>query len=329
MSSLVSTAQNEPVHNLVFEGAGIRGIAYAGAISELENRKLLAGVKRIGGTSAGAITALTLTLGYTADEITALIGSTSFQKFNDGKFFFPGGLNRLRTYYGWYRGQRFEQWLEKLIAAKTGDAHITFEQLHRQGYKDLYVTGTSLNQQKLIVFSYETYPHMQVKDAVRISMSIPLYFEAVFMDTAGHIIPHPKNTSGLDVMVDGGLIANFPIRLFDSTRYMTDAARNLFAVNPYTRGFRVDSDPQIANDTSGKGLADRPIANLKNYITAFYTLIIENLNRQTLTADDWKRTLSISDGGLSPRIRKLSPAEIQTLLENGRRAVNKMIDDGW
>ncbi len=206
-------AQTNKIDNIVFEGAGIRGIAYVGAINELEQKGLLKNVKRVGGTSAGAITALLLTLNYSSGEIATIINSTSFKKFNDGRFLVFGGLNRLRKYYGWYRGKRFEEWLSQLIAAKTGNAEITFSALHQKGNKDLYVTGTCLNKQKLIVFSYENYPQMKVKDAVRISMSIPFYFEAVFIDSTGNIISHPKNKKGLDTMLDGGFVANSPIKI--------------------------------------------------------------------------------------------------------------------
>jgi len=295
----VSAAQTgTPIHNLVFEGAGIRGIAYAGAINELEAQNLLSHIQRVGGTSAGAITALLLSLGYTADEITRTVNTTSFKKFNDGRYFFLGGINRMQQYYGWYRGQRFEKWLSQLIAAKTGNADITFRQLHQQGYKDLYVTATNLTKQQLVILSFEAFPHMKVKDAVRISMSIPLYFEAVFMDSTGKIYHHPKNKTGLDIMVDGGIAGNFPIHIFDSTKYIYPEQSNGFMYNPQTVGFRIDSKDQIQKDSSHKELAAIPVRNLRQYITAFYTIVIENLNRQTLTNEDWKRTISISDGSI-------------------------------
>ncbi|MBQ0128550.1 MAG: patatin-like phospholipase family protein, partial [bacterium] len=40
--------------NLVFEGGGVRGIAYAGALEVLEEEKILRKIKRVAGTSAGA-----------------------------------------------------------------------------------------------------------------------------------------------------------------------------------------------------------------------------------------------------------------------------------
>src|SRR5258706_9494876 len=258
---LLLTAQTKPViKNLVFEGAGIRGIAYCGAINEMELAGMLQPVEKVGGTSAGAIVALTICLGYTGQEIQEIVAGTDFKKFNDGRYFFAGGINRINKYFGWYRGTKVENWLEKIIDKKTGKADITFEELHQKGFKDLYITGTCLNKQKLIIFSYETYPKMKVKDAVRISMSIPLYFEPVFIDPDGKVIHHPKHTAELDIMVDGGLTGNFPIRIFDTGAHFNFA----------TLGFRIDSDEQIKNDRESKNIAPMPIGNLKQYLNAFY-----------------------------------------------------------
>ncbi len=62
------------------------------------------------------------------------------------------------------------------------------------------------------------------------------------------------------------------------------------------------------------------VTNFNEYMAAFYNLILENLNRQTLTAEDWKRTVTISDGAIGPRIRKLKKEEVERLVENGKAA---------
>ena len=49
--------------NLVFEGGGVKGIAYAGAIGVLERKGILKDIRRAGGASAGAITAALLAAG--------------------------------------------------------------------------------------------------------------------------------------------------------------------------------------------------------------------------------------------------------------------------
>ncbi|HEV8286529.1 MAG TPA: patatin-like phospholipase family protein [Chitinophagaceae bacterium] len=312
--SQIPAQTNSEIRNLVFEGAGIRGIAYCGAIQELESRNLVSNIERVSGTSAGAIVALMVALGYSGKEIEELIAKTNFKNFNDGRYIFIGGINRLNKYFGWYRGKTIEAWLEKIIEQKTNNADISFQELHQKGFKDLYITGTCLNKQKLIVFSYQSYPNMKVKDAVRISTSIPLYFEAIFINANGGIIHHPKQKQELDVMVDGGFTGNFPIHIFDTMNKQA------------TIGFRIDSDDQITNDKQEKDIAGMPIGNLKQYLNAFYNIVIEDLNRQQLTKEDWQRTVSISDGSIGPRIRKLSQKEINILIENGRMAMKNYLN---
>ena len=297
------------VKNLVFEGAGIRGIAYCGAIQEMETMNMMGNIEKVGGTSSGAIVALTISLGYSGKEIENIISTTKFKKFNDGSFFFIGGINRLNKYYGWYKGKKMGKCLGKIIEQKTGNPDITFEELYQKGFKDLYITGTSLKKQKAIIFSRETFPKMKVRDAVRISSSIPLYFEPIFIDSTGTLIYHPKQTHGLDVLIDGGIVENFPIHMFDKETPDTN-----------TIGFRLDHDPQIESDKQTKELAEMEIGNLNEYFRAFYSIVIENLNRQNLTNIDWQRTISISDGNVEPRVRKLLKEEIDILIGNGRKA---------
>ena len=302
--------------NIVFEGAGVRGIAYVGAIKEMESRNMLSSISKTGGTSAGAIAALTLALGYNPNEIEHIIYDTKIQRFNDGRFFFAGGIARINKNYGWYRGDAFTRWLEKIIEGKTGNPNITFRELHERNFRDLYVTGTSLNHQKLIVFSYENYPHMKVKDAVRISMSIPLWFEAVTIDSIGRVVNKRTNPKYFDIMVDGGLTGEFPIFMFDSL-----AKDNNRIANIKTIGCRIDAPDQIVFDQTQSGLAPFEIKKFRNYIGAFYSYVIESMNRSQLTSADWQRSVSISSGNIGPKIRRLSIAEKNMLIKNGQEAM--------
>ena len=84
------------IKNLVFEAAGIRGIAYCGAIQEMESKNVMHNIERVGGTSSGAIMALAVSLGYSGKEVEYLIGQTNFKKFNDGKYWVFGGVNRVK-----------------------------------------------------------------------------------------------------------------------------------------------------------------------------------------------------------------------------------------
>ncbi|PRY07383.1 NTE family protein [Pontibacter ummariensis] len=324
-------------YNLALEGGGIRGIAYGGALKELEEHHILQGVKRVAGTSAGAIQAALLAVGYSPDEITEITFKTPIQQFNDGRFIFFGGTNRLFKQYGWYRGDKFTEWLGEQLQAKTGRADITFAELHQlsgqESFRDLYVTGTNLTDQCTVVFSHETYPDMQVKHAVRISMSVPLYFRAVLLDQKGRVVSKAQKGQEVDVLVDGGILANFPLDVFDKEAYLQksqpqpdnyDAAGRFH--NPQTLGLRLDRDEQIAYDLNQAGLAPYRIEKFGDYMGAFYTIMKENLNRQGLTSQDWARTISVSTAGYSPRVRKLSEEDKVVLLKSGQRGVQAFLN---
>jgi NTE family protein len=302
------------IENLVFEGAGIRGVAYGGVIGELEKAGLMQGVVRVAGTSAGAITAMMLALGYNSAEITAIISETKFQRFNDGQYAFFGGLHRLKNHYGWYKADAFDKWLEGIIAAKTGDPEISFSQLKARCYKELVVTGTCLNRQKLIWFSAQTYPHMKVRDAVRASLSIPFYYEALFIDSMGKT--YKKYAPGLDIIVDGGITGNFPIYLFDSV--IVDPNGNVTRIpNIKTLGIRIDSEGQIGNDSASGGLESVEILDLSDYLQAMYIFTIESLNRQSLVMADWERTISVSSMEIGPKVKRLSDHDKGKLVSSG------------
>jgi len=321
--------------NLVLEGGGIRGIAYGGALQELESRGVLAGIERVGGTSAGAIQAALLAVGYSPDEIVAVVNATPVQRLNDGRFIFFGGTHRLVKQYGWYRGDEFSRYLSELVARKTQRPNLTLGELHTLAqaqpgrYRDLYTTGTNLTTQRTQVFSYETTPTMRVADAVRISMSIPLYFRAVLLDGQNHVVTGvPAPGQPVQVLVDGGLLANYPIDLFDKPRYLPvghpaptpDARGNVY--NPETLGLRLDRAEQIAYDTTATGrqqLAPYPVNDFNTYVGALYTVALENLN--PVAPADWQRTISINFLGFSPKIKRISAAQKQQLMASGRAGV--------
>ncbi|HEX8428149.1 patatin-like phospholipase family protein [Hymenobacter sp.] len=336
----VGWAQSPVYRNLVMEGGGIRGIAYGGALAELEKQGVLAGIRRVGGTSAGAIQAALLAVGYSPAEIVEVVNNTPVQRLNDGRLIFFGGSTRLVKQYGWYRGDQFTKYLSELVVRKTGNPDLTLGQLHALAqqqpthYRDLYTTGTNLTTQRTQIFSHETFPDMRVADAVRISMSIPLYFRAVLLDKQGHVVRQPAKGQEVEVLVDGGLLANYPINLFDHPRYRTLQTSGLPAAsppvttsttsffNPETLGLRLDRAEQLPYDAQPGGrqqLAPYAIHDFGSYMGALYTVAIENLNASH--PEDWPRTVSISTLGFNPKIRRVSDAQKQQLMDSGREGV--------
>jgi NTE family protein len=333
-----STAQT--IDNLVFEGAGIRGIAYCGALMELEEQGYLASVTRVAGTSSGAITASLLSVGYTPQEIYDIIGETNFGKFNDGGGIFIGGFHRLKKKLGYYKGKKFLEWLQNLIEAKTGNRNFTFADLEARAtstrfnnpYKHLVISATSLNHQQALFFSFHTYPNMRIADAVRASMAVPYYFEPLIIDAQGKSVAFKEMKPEDHICVDGGFVTNFPIYIFDYAPYCTGVTETIAdtrTCGASTFGLRIDNQEQIASDLSGnRELVDVPISDIKDYSIAFYSLVKESLNRYMLTEDDWARTISISDCEIGPKVKRLSEKEKQTLIQAGRQAVQIKLGKG-
>jgi NTE family protein len=192
-----------PYKNLVFEGGGVKGVAYGGVFEVLEQRQITPQIQSVAGTSAGAITATMMRL----KEFLKIMITLNFEKFEDGCELI--GPFRLIRHFGWFKGNYFLKLMESYIKEKTGDGRATFrdlvEKYRDRHFKRLYVFGTNLTQEAVQKFSYETTPDVAVADAVRISMSIPFFFQTRYYEQNGSNDPY----------CDGGVLNNYPIDTFD------------------------------------------------------------------------------------------------------------------
>lgn len=98
----------------VFEGGGVKGIGFAGAIAEVE--KAGHTFENIAGTSAGAIVASLVAVGYTSEEIKEELEKLNYNNFKDVGCF--GKLAGILFNYGIYKGDYFEDWMEGLLKKK-------------------------------------------------------------------------------------------------------------------------------------------------------------------------------------------------------------------
>ncbi len=311
--------------NLVFEGGGIRGIAYAGAIKALEEKQILPLIERTAGTSSGSIAALMVSLGFTAHEIDSMLHSLPFEQFNDGGGLFIGGIRRLKKSYGWYKGEKMEKWIGSIISMKTRNADLTFAQLHQltttnKQFKDFFVTATNITLQRAEIFSHIHTPGFPVKTAVRISCSIPLYFQPVCIDSNGCAIKKIKKGDPADIYIDGGMLANYPISIFDScVNNKNPLMCNEHIYNNQTLGLKLERPEQIEQQKTSTEPAPYNTSSFNNYLNAFMSMLIESANRKNSAAEK-NRTIYISTGNISPKVRKMKSGEKKILFENGYTA---------
>lgn len=312
------------------EGGGVRGLAYSGALEVLDQKGILSNIENIAGSSAGAIAGLVVALGYSSHEIDSVLQNLKIGEFNDGKFFFSK-IKRIKKEYGMYKGEKFEAWLAHLIEFKTGNADITFNDLHQmhlndKKFKNFFCTGTNISQQRLEILSWKTQPDMKLRTAVHISSCIPFYFIPVAIDGEGNEVSLKDTTANYDLYVDGGMLCNYPINIFDSCANkgnpLTD---NDVIYNRQTIGLKLERGEQINEFNQNKtDIAAYEIKNMKQYYSAVMNLMMESVNRKSPDLSNEKgRTIYISYDDISGRPRKVSNKEKNILHNNGSFAANK------
>lgn len=275
------------IENLVFEGGGVKGIAYAGAIKALEEQGILNHISGVAGTSAGAITSCLVALNYDADEIKGLVDSTNFKSFEDG-----WNPLEIPLKYGLYKGDAFLSWIKKAIKSKTGNENSTFKDLHDNGFKDLRIFATDLNLKAVKRFSYKVTPQVIVAEAVRASMSIPLFFRAWQFS---------NNIPDNHLYVDGGTIYNFPIDAFDKD-----------GLNPNTLGFFLENNSGIQVSNNLK------YDHILEYVRVLFdTVLLAQKIDFNQNKTDQKQTVVIDDYGISATDFGISEAQKIKLYNSG------------
>jgi NTE family protein len=315
--------------NLAFKGGGVRGIAYLGALEELERLGFVNNIQRVAGSSVGAIAALMVSLRLPAVEIKSLFDTLDFSRIPQArtedqsssilnKLDVASCSQRLLKNFGWYSSAYFYNWLKDVIADfAKGNPDATFYDFRRLGYRDLYVVVSNMTKHRAEVMSFKTTPDVAVGDAIRMSMSIPLYFEALHFDG--------KTFGKGDLYVDGGLFNNYPVDIFDRLNLVEKILSAQPKVNWRTLGLYLYPE---------KGEEQSEIENPATLIE-FIDLLMENISTtHQLTAPtpgalDRERTIRIGDCGVSSTNFNIKPNDetYQALYESGRRAVKAFFAD--
>ncbi|GAB1601046.1 uncharacterized protein LOC115216501, partial [Argonauta hians] len=195
-----------PFENLVFEGGGNKGIAYCGCLKVLEQVGVLNKTKRVSGASAGAMLAALISIGVSSDEILEYLSQDIGKLMLDHKWGYLSLLPNLLQDYGWNPGKKIDEWFRNVFRLKTGNPNITFWEIYKHYGRELCVIVTNVNHMAVEYCHPKTTPHMPVRLAVRMSMSIPGIFVPPRYSAHNGVKKH---------YVDGGLLCNYPIHCFD------------------------------------------------------------------------------------------------------------------
>lgn len=214
--SILSTntiSTNEECKTLVIGGGGSLIYSFVGVLNQMFTNKDLNQIVNCIGTSAGAIMAMLITSGATNEYITQMMSAYDIKTISDHSSWTVYNIYSIMKYFGYNKGEVALQWLEDTLEELTGNKDITFAQHYAQFKKNLVITGCNISKNIFRYFNRLTDPDMKISHAIRISMSVPLFFK-------------PFEYNG-DLYIDGGTTLNYPISFV-----VTDMFKLLNDYNP-------------------------------------------------------------------------------------------------
>jgi len=296
--------------DIVLEGGGVKGIALVGALRELDK----AGYQhcRVAGTSAGAVVGSLLAAGMPFEDIDRLMRAVDYPAFRDesflSRFSVPGKIASVLFTKGIYRGDYLENWL----AAQLDKFGVrTFADL-KAGHDDLWakdlpperryklvviVSDVSRGQLVRLPWDYHEYgldPDKQtVASAVRASMSIPYYYQPSKLRRR--------------FLVDGGLLSNFPLDIFDA------------AGDWPTFGVKLSAKADALSKMN-------PVTNSLNYGLAILSTAMGAHDQMHLDQPAAQaRTVFVDTFGIRATDFEISNEQQEALYESGRQAARTFL----
>ena len=312
--------------DLVLEGGGVKGVGLAGAYVALREAGYVAA--NVAGTSAGAITAAFIAADYPPEELERIVMELDYRQFEDraweDKIPLIEKTTSLLLDLGIYEGDRFLNWMRGILAAR--DVH-TFGDLIRDPDEPnmryryrLQVIASDVTNRRLLILPQDAGllglepDELEVAYAVRMSMSIPIFFEPV---------RHRNPKTGEEhVIVDGGMLSNFPIWLFDvpGTEVPEWPTFGLLLVEPKPRehlGARIEPPRK-----------ERGVGALIDYLKSMAQTMMAAHDRLYVEQSDFARTVPIPTLGVGTTEFSISVDRRRALFESGRDATREFLE-GW
>jgi NTE family protein len=329
----LAAADTEKPADIVLEGGGVKGIGLAGAVLTLDQ----AGYRfqRVAGTSAGAIAAAIIAalnkVGKPLAKLQDYLQEVNFKQFMAESHLRAalGGLGdaeHLLLHMGLYDGDYLLDWLGGVLTdigvthfgdLRFNDPGADKTWTARQRYS-LVVHTSDITRGKLVrlPWDYVDYgleaDHQRIVDAVRASMSIPFFFDPVRIRAAAVTVSEADVAAlpGRVTWVDGGLLDNFPVDVFDRA----DGA----AARWPTIGIKLSAhQTSIAVGHGTDSVASEAIACLET--------VLDNAGRYYVTSDKAARTIFIDNAGIKATDFGITPRQQETLFSNGQKAASNWL----
>ena len=316
--------------DLVLEGGGVKGIALAGAVAVLEERGYR--FHKVAGTSAGAIVGALVAAGVSGQRLREIMEDLEYRRFRDppllGRLGPLGVAAEVLLRKGWCRGDYLRSWLGEKLAEyqvetfadlRLNDTEADPALRHDRDRAYRFVAMASdITHGELVrlPWSYRerfgrNADEVRVVDAVRASMAIPYFYKP-------SICPDQRTGRGA-WLVDGGMLSNFSIDVFDRT----DGTEPRWP----TFGIKLSARPAASSVNNVRGIVSLSRAMLAT-MTGFHDRL--SIGKAEVLA----RTIFIDTADVRATDFDLTRAMAERLYESGRAAATAFLDGdddqpGW
>jgi predicted acylesterase/phospholipase RssA len=217
-----------------------------------------------------------------------------------------------------HEGKAFHDWIRRLLAekgiARFGDLKVAGENDPRWMYR-LQVVVSDVTHHQLLLLPRDAEvlgmdpDHLDVADAVRMSMSIPVFFEPYTVRVLGREV----------VLVDGGMLSNFPVWVFDSDGIPDWPTFGVKVVDPDPKRVSPGALPEVQ---VGRSALDDPI----RYLLGLVGTMTDAQDKIYLERDTFVRTITISNLGVQATDFNLSRDTSEALYDAGQDATTTFLE---
>jgi NTE family protein len=326
-----TTLEQRALHrgaDLVLEGGGVKGIGLAGAVLALDE----AGYRfsRVAGTSAGAIAAALIAAltarGRPVSDLRDILATVEYPKFESGNVLTEA--SGLLTHMGLHNGDYLVTWLGDALtqigATKFGDLRLddagADTNLTEAQRYTLIVDVSDISRGRCVhlPWDFPAYGRPDIDEesivgAVRASMAIPFFFRPVRFEAPAVDFGDQHFEKSKITWVDGGMLSNFPVEVFDRT----DGG----AARWPTLGIKLSArQTVVAPAKEIHGAVGEAMA-------ALHTLV-NNDERFYVPSRNADRTIFVDNAGIAATDFAITKAQQDTLFANGQSAAHQFLAKG-
>jgi len=289
---------------MAFQGGGVLGVAYVGALQQLQKKINFSLIKKFAGSSIGAIFAMLMACKiYDWDALMAI----NYTDFMDKSIGYVGGAKNLFNNKGVYSTDLINDWIGKLLTKHNFSADITFRELYYKTGNELFIVATNLEQTPYTkYFSRLHDPDMPCRKACIISSAFPFVFEPI--EYKGHLY------------CDGGMVNNYPIKiLLDTPQTNNEKVRTIgLKLTNYRIGKVIKITEAKPDQSQMKSIFS---------IAKRLTFITFNLSSDIMTSiGEDNHSIEIDALGQSPLNFTIADHEKLNLIKSGQKAVDAYFD---